>query len=214
MKQYGQEFWEDRWKRSEKTDYSAYLQSYYQKQDPIIDLLKQNQVHYVCDAACGFGAYSLMLASNGFSVEGFDIAPTSVEITKSLLQKYSVDSSKYKVASVLEPGYDEQFDAVTAISVLDHMYISDARKALKELLGTVKPGGIVVVSFDSLDSEDLEIPYEITEDGSIRYTEGARDGMVFHFYSASELESWLSDYAIILSYTNNRNERFFAIQKL
>lgn len=208
-----QELWESRWKSSIGTNYTAYLECFNKKQDPIIELFKRYNVHHVCDAACGFGAYSLMLASNGFGVEGFDISPTSVEITKSLLQKYGIDTSKYKVASVLEPGYNEQFDAVTAISVLDHMCISEARKALEALLRIVKPSGIVVVSFDSLDNEDLELPHDIMEDGSLRYANGPRNGMVFHFYSTSELESWLSAYAIILSYTNDRGERFFALQK-
>lgn len=213
MNQKNQRFWEERWQRGADTNYEAYLQAYHQKHDPIIDLFKSYNVHRICDAACGFGAYSLMLASAGFQVEGFDIAPTSVEITKQMLQKYGIDISKYKVASVLDTGYCEIFDAVTAISVLDHMSVSEAEKALNELLRIVHPGGIVVVSFDSLDADDLEIPHEIMSDGSILYVEGNRAGMVFHFYSNDELKTWLGAYPVIYSFTNDRAERFFAIQK-
>lgn len=207
------DFWEERWRRGAGTDYDLYLKSYYQRQDPIIDLFKQRNIHYVCDAACGYGAYSLMLASNGFQVEGFDIAPTSVEVTKTLLKRYHIDTSGYKVASVLDTGYTQCFDAVTAISVLDHMNVCDAKNALKELLRIVKPGGIVVISFDSLDEEDLEIPHDIAEDGSIIYTADPRKGMVFRHYTDQELKTWMADYSVVGTYTNSRGERFVAVEK-
>lgn len=208
-----QTFWESRWQGSTPDDYRAYLALYYQKQDPIIDLFRQYNIHHVCDAACGFGAYSLMLASSGFTVEGFDIAPTSVEVTKALLASYGIDASNFKIASVLDTGYAPRFDAVTARSVLDHMTVADAKAGLKELLRIVKPGGVVVVSFDSMDEEDWELPHTMTGDGSLLYTEGRRKGMVFHPYSDVDLLAWLSAYPVLLSETNDRGERFFAIQK-
>lgn len=207
------EFWEACWQRGADTDYTPHIHSYYKKQDPIIDLFRRYRIHHVCDAACGYGAYSLLLASNGFLVEGFDIAPTSVDVTKAMLEKYGIDASLFKTASVLETGYDETFDAVTAISVLDHMCVSDAQNALEELLRIVKPGGIVVISFDPLDEEDLEESHETTDDGSILYTGGHHHSMVFHCYSEPELKTWLDAYNVVLAYTNNRGERFFAIQK-
>lgn len=194
-------------------EYGAYLAKYDKKQDPVVDLLKQYHVRRVCDAACGFGAYSLLLLSNGFQVEGFDISQTSVEIARSLLAAYGFDTSWYRVASVLNTGYDKTFDAVTACSVLDHLYRADAEKALKELLRIVKDGGILVVSFDGMDEEDLKLPHVVTEDGSILYQKGRRSGMVYHFYSDGELTEWLGAYSVVLTYTNDRGERFYAIQK-
>lgn len=211
---HNQSFWETCWQRGSAEEYSTYLAAYYQKQDPVVDLLKEHNTLHVCDAACGFGAYSLMLASNGFQVEGFDIAPTSVEITKQLLSKYGIDTEPYKVASVLDTGYDSGcFDAVTARSVLDHLTVADAKQALEELLRIVKNRGIVVVSFDTPDEEDFELPHDITEDGSLLYLEGKRRGMVFHHYSDDALDGWLRRYHVIFSYKNSREERFFAIQK-
>lgn len=206
-----QEFWEKRWQLGAGTDYEPYLQACCNKQDPIIDLFKHRGIRRVCDAGCGYGAWSLMLASAGFQVEGFDIAPTAVEVTKTMLAAYGIDASRYKAASVLDTGYTEPFDAVTAVSVLDHMSVSDGKKALEELLRIVKPGGLLVVSFDALDEEDLELPHQLTGDGSILYTEGSRAGMVFHAYTDDELKAWLGP--AVLSYTNGRGERFFAIER-
>lgn len=213
MKQYGQDFWEDCWQRGAHTNYDEHLRGFYQKQDPIVALLKQHNVQRVCDAACGYGAYSLMLASHGFRVEGFDISQTSVDITKELLKKYGIETSKYRVASVLGTNYEPVFDAVVAGSVLDHLYVEDAKAALNELLRIVKPGGIVVVSFDELDEDDLERPHQVTTDGSILYTDQKWGGMVFHPYSDEALKLWLGSYQIIFTHRNQRGERFYAIQK-
>lgn len=213
MKDYGQDFWENCWKQNTLEEYSGYLSKYHRRQNPVIDLLKRHNVHYVCDAACGYGAYSLMLASNGFQVEGFDISPTSVEVTKELLKRYGIDSSNYKVASVLNTGYEEIFNAVVACSVLDHLYEEDAKKALDELLRIVKKDGIVVVSFDGIDEDYVETAHEVTADGSFLYSEGKRSGMVFHYYSDEKLKRWLNLYPVIDSFANDDGERFFAIQK-
>lgn len=213
MKEYGQDFWEACWQRGADTDYTTHLKGYYRKQDPIVDLLKKFDVHHVCDAGCGYGACSLMLASNGFQVEGFDISPTSVDVTKKLLEQYRIDTSRYKTASVLNTGYDPSFDAVISCSVLDHMYVVDAQTALNELLRIVKPGGIVVVSFDELDEDDLERPHRVTADGSVLYTDEKWSGMVFHPYTDQALENWFHAYPVVFHYKNQRGERFIAIQK-
>lgn len=197
MKQYGQEFWEDCWKRSEGADYSAYLQSYYKKQDPIIDLLKQNHVHYVCDAACGFGAYTLMLASNGFRVEGFDISATSVEVTRSLLQKYGIDTSKFKVASVLDTGYDEMFDAVTACSVLDHLYVCDAEKAMHELLRIVKPGGSLWFPLMLWMKRIWRFPMRLQQTAVFCTP---KEPAVVWYFTATQMRSWENGWALTRSF--------------
>lgn len=212
MKEYGQDFWEACWQRGAGTDYATHLIKYYRRQNPIVDLLKQHHAHQICDAGCGYGAWSLVLASNGFDVEGFDISQASVELTKKLLAKYGIDALKYRVSSVLDTGYSTIFDAVVACSVLDHLYVKDAKSALNELLRIVRPGGIVVVSFDELDEDDLNHPHTVTADGSILYTDAAWGGMVFHHYSDEALKAWLNPYHILLNYQNNRGERFFAIQ--
>lgn len=208
-----QEFWEECWQQGTVAEYETYLSGYYRLKSPVADLFQSHNVKTVCDAACGFGAYSLMLASYGFLVEGFDISPTSVEVTKELLQKYDIDTSKYKVASIVDTGYEKEFDAVTAHSVLDHLSVADAKRALDELLRIAKPGGLVMISFDGIEEDDLELPHEVTADGSFLYKDGNRNGMLFHYYEEEELETWLAPYSIIWKQTNSRGERFFVIQK-
>lgn len=212
MPEHSSEFWSSRWKHTSLEDLRRYLSNYNKQHDPAINFLKAHGVQTVCDAACGYGAYSLMLLSNGFHVDGFDIAPQSVAFTKLLLGEYGYDTSAYQVADVLSPPTTKQYDAVTAISVLEHMETADARRGIYALFQLLLPGGYLVLSFDCLDSEDRQIPHDITDDGSYLYTSGPRTGMILHDYSDEELAALLCAFSVVLSFTQ-KDGRYFILQK-
>lgn len=124
-------YWDECWKEDEGDDLYEYLKGYYKLSSRELDLFKENSISRVCDAACGFGAYTLALASNGFDTYSFDISEKAVEITKNGLEKYGIDLNKIKIASILDTGYeDEFFDGVVAHAVIDHLMVSDAKAAL------------------------------------------------------------------------------------
>ena len=60
------DFWENCWQSENPEAMYACLDSYYRWEDGIIDVFRAHRVEKVCDAACGYGAYSLAFASNGF----------------------------------------------------------------------------------------------------------------------------------------------------
>ena len=123
------DFWENCWQSENPEAMYACLDSYYRWEDGIIDVFRAHRVEKVCDAACGYGAYSLAFASNGFQVTSFDISPSAAEITRRGLERYGIAAG------------------VVAGSVLDHMTVADAQKALSELYRITKPGGLILVSF-------------------------------------------------------------------
>lgn len=77
-----EDYWERCWQDENQEDLLRYLAGYKSYKDEVINIFKQHKVRKICDAACGFGAYSLAFASNGFEVSGFDISSTAVEITQ------------------------------------------------------------------------------------------------------------------------------------
>ena len=165
------DFWENCWQSENPEAMYACLDSYYRWEDGIIDVFRAHRVEKVCDAACGYGAYSLAFASNGFQVTSFDISPSAAEITRRGLERYGI-AAGVKAASILSTGYgDEVFDGVVAGSVLDHMTVADAQKALSELYRITKPGGLILVSFDTAEESDLEMAHERLSDGSLRRSE-------------------------------------------
>ncbi|MDE7262457.1 MAG: class I SAM-dependent methyltransferase, partial [Oscillospiraceae bacterium] len=180
MRENRESYWEDCWKLENPEKLFSYLDGYYQFKGSIIDVFKEHHIKTVCDAACGFGAYSLAFASNGFHVKSFDISPTAAEITRRGLEKYGI-AADVKAVSILSTGYeDEAFDGVIANSVLDHMTFSDGQKALSELYRITRMGGLILVSFDTPEEGDLEMAHEVLADGSLLYAANTpRAGMIF-----------------------------------
>ena len=213
MKDASHTYWESRWSQTSAESLKEVLQPYHQGKDEILDVLKAHRVRRICDAGCGFGAYSLLLASNGFAVEGFDLSESAVAVTKELLGNYKIDASSYRAASVLQTGYaDEQFDAAIAYSVLDHMTVNDAAKGLRELSRIVRKDGLLVLAFDSLEEDDLELAHTVMPDGSLLYTQGKRTGMIFHPFTEQELSEMLDNKEVLYRRTSTKGERVLVVR--
>lgn len=208
------DFWENCWQSESPEVMYAYLDRYYRWKDDIIDIFRAHRIETVCDAACGYGAYSLAFASNGFHVKSFDISPSAVEITRRGLERYGI-AANVKAASILSTGYeDNAFDGVIASSVLEHMTVADAHKALCELYRITKPGGLLLVSFDTPEESDREMDHEVLADGSLRYADGTpRAGMILHPYGKEEIDRLLTGKTVIYEHLNHKDEQIRILKK-
>ena len=205
--------WEQIWKLENTDDLMRYLAGYANLKNDIIDVFKENNVKKVCDAACGFGAYSLAFATNGFEVFGFDISPTAVRITQSGLCKYGIDGARFKIASILDTGYfDGEFDGVIAHAVIDHLTSDDAKRAINELLRISTPDGLICISFDSAEHDDFECEHEMIEDGTMLYKEGSRQGLIFHPYEWDEIDRLFDGFEMIYRKQNSKDEKVVIIK--
>lgn len=208
-------YWERCWKEENPTELYEYLGAYYKTKREEIDVFKAHHVRKVCDAACGFGAYSLAFASNGFQVYSFDISDTAVEITKTGLKRYGLESDTVKVASILDTGYaDSFFDGVIVHAVIDHLTSEDANAALKELLRITKLNGLVLITFDIAEEEDYEEEHTTFEDGTMEYIKGSRQGMLFRPYDWDMIEDFLKDHPIIYRGEKAKRERIVILKKV
>ena len=207
-------FWERCWQQENKEALSGYLRGYLDCRNEEIELFRRAGLHTVCDAACGFGAYTLALASNGFQVRSFDVSPTAVSLTREGLRIFGYEV-EVKVANLLHTGYgDAEFDGAFVHSVLDHMTRADAGAATAELCRIVRPGGLVLLSFDTAEAEDFTAPHETLPDGSLLYTgTGKRGGMIFHSYDREAIRSLVAGYEIVAERVNRKGEQIVVIQK-
>ena len=174
-----------------------------------IAFFKKSGVKKVCDAACGFGAYALALASNGFEVSAFDISQKAADIAKEGLKRfgYGLDA---KAADILKTGYEDGiFDGVCAVSVLDHMTKADAETALCELYRITRPGGLIMLAFDKPDGSDFEKEHEILPDGSVKY----KNGMIFHPYGKEEIAALTAGRDTVFTGENDRGEQTVILKK-
>lgn len=206
-------YWERCWRDENPNELTEYLALYDKMQRREIEIFRSHGAINLCDAACGFGAYTLAFASNGFKMSGFDISDAAVEFVRGALAEYGVDPSSIKVADILDTGYpDACFDGVIAHAVLDHLTAEDSKRALNELLRITLPGGLVMLSFDKAETDDYERAHIVLEDGTLRYTEGLWRGMLFRPYDRDAVEEFLS-HAQIIYMAESRREYSVIIKK-
>lgn len=207
-------YWESCWQKEDSEQLQTYLEGWKNYHGREIELLQEYQVNSVCDAACGFGAYTIAFVANGFEVSGFDISSASVEITRQGLTQCGFETVDIKMASILDTGYeDASFDAVNAHAVLDHLTLADAKRAIEELFRIVRKGGLVMISFDGAEEEDFSEEHIEIEPGTMQYVSGERAGMLFHPYEWEEIENLLEEYEIIERWTTRKGEQVVAVRK-
>ena len=160
----------------------------------------------VCDYGCGFGFYSMNLSKAGFEVSGFDIAQSSVDITKKVMYENNAVYKEIKQSSITKIDYsDNFFDAAFVNSIIDHLTVRNAELAVKEINRITKRGGLVYLSFDKLNDEDEKLPHDVMDDGSYLYSHGKRKGMVFHNYDRENIEALIRNKEILYLKTNREN---------
>lgn len=200
------QFWNGIWNGTKVEDYKKYINE--KKQDAFIKIFKENGIKKVCDAACGFGKYSVLCAKNNFETGGFDLAKDSVEITKAMLKEFKLPSEEYKTCGITNIEFeDSTFDGVVAHAVIDHVSYKDAQKAIDELSRITKSKGLIYVSFDGVEEDDMKLPHITLKDGSFEYTEGKRKGMLFRYYKDYEIKNLFNEYSIEYFNTLNNGER-------
>jgi SAM-dependent methyltransferase len=206
-------YWEKCWQDEDSEELYKYLEGYFELNSREIEIFKEHNIVNVCDAACGFGAYSLAFASNGFNVSSFDISETAVETTISGLIRYGLDVSGVKVASILDTGYaDGTFDGVVAHAVLDHLTLDDAKRALTELTRITVPNGLILLSFDIPEDDDLTEDHITLDDGTMQYTSKSREGMLFRPYDRYRISELLHGYKIVYQAEKEKRENTLIIE--
>lgn len=207
-------YWEKCWNGEDVSELFGYLKAYEKLNSEEIEIFKQYKLKKICDAACGFGAYSLAFYSNGFEICGFDISAKAVEIAKKGLEPYGIDPANYKVVDITDTGYDDEaFDGVVAHAVIDHLTSEYAEKAVNELLRITEKGGLVLLSFDAAEQDDYETGHILLEDGSMEYTDESRKGMIFRPYDWEMIDELLRNHKVISKRINQKNEKMVVIQK-
>jgi SAM-dependent methyltransferase len=107
---------------------------------------------------CGTGEDAEFLATLGFAVTGFDLAPTGIAAAKRLHPGTSVD---YQVADLLAlpDAWAGAFDLVFEAYTVQPLFGEVRARALAALAGPVAPGGtLLVVSFATTEEDPVRDP--------------------------------------------------------
>lgn len=210
------QYWEKVWNNSTIMEHMGYVYDLVGIDAEFIQSFEEHNVHIVCDAACGFGKYSALLCANGFQVSGFDIAGSSIHLTKQILHFLGMDSivNNYTVADILNTPYENnQFDAVVAHAIIDHLPKADAIKAISELHRIIHTNGLIYLSFSGMQPNDTAFQYTHSYDGNFPLQSLDRDGLLYCYYSDEDIQSLLSKYHIISYKPKQNGDRDIILQK-
>jgi len=162
----------------------------------IIQLLRDLGAKKVLDLGCAIGRLSMLIAAQGIEVYGLDASEKAIAFARAWAQDEQMPDIHFDLGVASTLAYpDNIFDAVVANAVLDHMPLSEAQKAVKEILSVVRPGGLVYASFDRLEGKETT-DYRALEDGTRLYTHGVQRGLVWRYYSDEEVQALFAAFQI------------------
>jgi 2-polyprenyl-3-methyl-5-hydroxy-6-metoxy-1,4-benzoquinol methylase len=162
----------------------------------IIALLRERGAKRVLDLGCAIGRLSMLIAAQGIEVYGLDASEKAIDFARAWARDEQMPDIHFDVgmASTL-PYPDATFDAAVANAVLDHMPLSEAQKAVREMLSVLRPGGLIFASFDGLEGKETAA-YHTLADRTRLYTHGMHRGLVWRYYPDDEIRPLFAPFRV------------------
>jgi len=146
----------------------------------------------VLDLGCGEGRNAQFLSEEGCEVHGLDISPSAVVFCRERLKRFNLNGTFRKGEMTAIPYEENYFDGIVCVAALDHVTISGATEALREMRRVKKADAAMLITFDPVDrSGELMGEAEEQEDGSLYFLSGEQKGMLFRSYSDNEIRNLL-----------------------
>jgi ubiquinone/menaquinone biosynthesis C-methylase UbiE len=138
----------------------------------------------------------MLIAAQGIEVYGLDASEKAIAFARSWAQDEQMPDIHFDVGMASTLTYpDNAFDAVIANAVLDHMPLSEAQKAVSEMYAVLRPGGLVLASFDGMAGKETA-PHHILEDGTRLYTHGMHRGLVWRYYRDEDIRALFAPFQV------------------
>lgn len=161
------------------------------------DVFKKNGCSNVMDLGCGTGRHSIYLAQQGFKVYATDISETGIEITKSKAEKLNLTNIEFKQHDMREIPFDSNsLDGILCVWTTGHGTLDDSRKNVNEIYRILKPNGVVVIDYVSIDDENYGKGKEIDKDTFINNVEG-EENIPHHYSNIEEIKELYSNFSQI-----------------
>ncbi len=151
------------------------------------DLNLDNLKGRVLELGCGDGKTAIAMVEAGLSVVGLDLSRTAL-----LTLGKRIDSGKLDLiqADALDLPFNEgAFDSVTSVHFLDHLILSDRRRAVSEIDRVLRAGGIVVGRFFSVDDMRSGKGEQIEQSTYLR-----GNGVINHYFREDEILDLFAGY--------------------
>jgi len=127
-----------RWRASEIGATTERLES-----QLVLELVGDVGGRRVLDVGCGDGELALELTKRGAVVTGIDASAAMIDAAKRRATQHNVDITFQVGTAEQLPFPAEQFDVVTAITIL--CFVDDAAPVFREITRVLRPGGRLVI---------------------------------------------------------------------
>jgi 2-polyprenyl-3-methyl-5-hydroxy-6-metoxy-1,4-benzoquinol methylase len=179
----------------------------------IIRLLHQHKARRVLDLGCAIGRLSMLIAAQGIEVYGLDASEKAIAFARAWARDEQMPNIHFDVGMASTLTYpDSAFDAVVANAVLDHMPLSEAQKAVREMHAVLRPGGLILASFDGMEGKETST-YHTLADGTRLYTHGMHRGLVWRYYSDDDIRALFGPFQIESLQTDADGSRVIVVVK-
>jgi ubiquinone biosynthesis O-methyltransferase len=109
----------------------------------ILELIGDVSGRKVLDVGCGDGELAVELWRRGAAVVGIDASTAMIDAANGRAKKWSADIRFQVAVAEHLPFLVEQFDIVTAITIL--CFVGDAAPVFREIARVLRPGGRIVI---------------------------------------------------------------------
>lgn len=153
----------------------------------IARLLKREKAKKILDVGCGSGWLVKDLKTDGFEAFGCDLSGKTIRIVKN---DREIGHFVQKASAIKLPYPDSSFDALLAISVIEHLTQAEAQKFLREASRVLKSHGwIFLVTPNKITP--LRLIYLITG----QKWPALKDPTHVNFYTPCSLKSLLAQFS-------------------
>ena len=139
------------------------------------------------DLGSGEGRNSLLLAHYGYHVHAVDSSSQGIQKLENYAHSQGLDNIDGEVADVrtvqLTPNF---YDAIVAVTILDHVTEEEGKKVAESLIDALKPGGFVFVEAFTIHDPAANAAREENE------TISETASFVQHYFDEGELAAWFS----------------------
>jgi len=125
----------------------------------------------ILDAGSGITFYPFYLASLGHTVTCCDLLESLAPVFETARQATSLPVEFVHASMTAMPFVDESFDAVSCLSVLEHVPNGERGKVVREFARVLRPGGRLIITADVSLGRDHQI---LMEDFAVMLAELSR----------------------------------------
>lgn len=160
-----------------------------------VDIFKKNKCNSIMDLGCGTGRHTIYLAEHGFKVHATDISEHGLEITKAKAKKLNLNNIEFKQHDMrCIPFENNSLDGILCVWTTGHGTLEDACNNVNEIYRILKPNGIVVIDYVSIEDVNYGKGTEVAKDTFTNNIEG-EENIPHHYSSIKELTELYSNFS-------------------